>query len=235
MKRNIYLISITIVTISCIILGSMYHGMGIVRTITRNIISEADDEDTTSIDNNNIDAFTRITIDTDVANLNISTGSSYSCRITSVKKYPVTYTNENGELRITQSSHNVVSSGWGNFTCRIDITVPADAQIERTDIKSDVGNIDVGGCNIKDIIVETNVGNIDLSNNTFTNLTVSSNIGNIDISGVKDVDNYNVDINTDLGKVKYCGSTSKGSMNRTVASPIGYIKIESDVGNISLN
>ncbi|MGN0339558.1 MAG: DUF4097 family beta strand repeat-containing protein [Lachnospiraceae bacterium] len=235
MKRNIYLITITIITIACIILGSMYHGIGLVRTVTRNIISGTDNEETTSVNDNNIDAFTIINVDTDVANLNITTGNSYSCKITSVKKYPVTYTNENGELRITQSSHNVVSSGWGSFTCRIDITVPADAQIERADIKSDVGNIDVDGCNIKDIIVETNVGNIDLSNNTFTNLTVTSDIGNIDISGVKDVDSFNTDISTDLGKVKYCGSNSKGSINKTVASPIGYIKIESDVGNINLN
>ena len=72
--------------------------MGLARYVTKKVISSDSSDATTSIDEKNIPAFSRINVDTDVAQLEIKTGDSYSCKITSIKNYPVSYTNENGVL-----------------------------------------------------------------------------------------------------------------------------------------
>ena len=235
MKRNIYLVAITVITIACIIFGTLYRGMGLAKYVTKKVISSDSSDATTSIDEKNIPAFSRINVDTDVAQLEIKTGDSYSCKITSIKNYPVSYTNENGVLNITQNAINVLNFGSNNITCEIVITIPKDAEITSATLNSDVGNISVEDCIINDMSIESDVGNVELSNVTFNNLTIQTDVGNIEVTDVKDIDKYNVDLSTDLGKITYCGSSSKGSLNKTVSSAKGNITIGSDVGKITLN
>ena len=89
MKRNIYLVAITVITIACIIFGTLYRGMGLAKYVTKKVISSDSSDATTSIDEKNIPAFSRLNVDTDVAQLEIKTGDNYSCKITRIKNYTV--------------------------------------------------------------------------------------------------------------------------------------------------
>lgn len=169
MKRNVYLILITVITILCIIAGTGYHLVRFGLSVAEGLpffsefieaISDWDDDDDDSDDNDdsdngistsvdasqkNLDAFSSINADLNVVDLTIQRGNTFSITCKASKKLTPEYKVENNCLTITQyaKAHNALGR---NKKCSVTITV-ADTL---TDLKlhTNVGDVDLSGLNV---------------------------------------------------------------------------------------
>ena len=183
MKRNVYLILITVITILCIIAGTGYHlvrfGLSVAEGLPSfsefiEAISDWDDDGDDSDDNDdsdngistsvdasqkNLDAFSSINADLNVVDLTIQRGNTFSITCKASKKLTPEYKVENNCLTITQyaKAHNALGR---NKKCSVTITV-ADTL---TDLKlhTNVGDVDLSGLNVLALDLRADVGDIDL-------------------------------------------------------------------------
>ena len=170
MKRNVYLILITVITILCIIAGTGYHlvrfGLSVAEGLPSfsefiEAISDWDDDDDDDSDDNddsdngistsvdasqkNLDAFSSINADLNVVDLTIQRGNTFSITCKASKKLTPEYKVENNCLTITQyaKAHNALGR---NKKCSVTITV-ADTL---TDLKlhTNVGDVEIGRAHV---------------------------------------------------------------------------------------
>ena len=184
MKRNVYLILITVITILCIIAGTGYHLVRFGLSVAEGLPSfsefieaisdwdddgddsdDSDDNDdsdngiSTSVDasQKNLDAFSSINADLNVVDLTIQRGNTFSITCKASKKLTPEYKVENNCLTITQyaKAHNAFGR---NRKCSVTITV-ADTL---TDLKlhTNVGDVDLSGLNVLALDLRADVGDI---------------------------------------------------------------------------
>lgn len=79
MKKNIYLIIITIITVVCIIAGSLYHIGGFALGLFNNLIPRSDKSlGNVCTEELSVDEFSNLVFDTTISNINVKTGDSYT-------------------------------------------------------------------------------------------------------------------------------------------------------------
>lgn len=262
MKKNIYLITITVITALCIIAGTWWHvikwGMHLVSGLP--FLSEmVGDDDTESTGSNRphqggetYDSFDAISMDISVADLNIQTGDTYSIsydcnRDKLVPKFHL----DNGTLVVTQSKARHINFP-GSTKCEITITVPADAILQDMNIDGSVGDMDfssirteksrfdfsVGDVDLKDsalgeCTIDTSTGDIDLENCTFDNLKIDTSVGDVDVITSQDLGDYNITLDTSVGEVSVNGRSHK--THYEVQGDSGKkLTVDNSTGDISL-
>ena len=254
MKRNVYLILITVITILCIIAGTGYHlvrfGLSVAEGLPSfsefiEAISDWDDDGDDSDDNDdsdngistsvdasqkNLDAFSSINADLNVVDLTIQRGNTFSITCKASKKLTPEYKVENNCLTITQyaKAHNAFGR---NRKCSVTITV-ADTL---TDLKlhTNVGDVDLENCTLETSTLDANVGDIDLEDCTFTSMEITSNVGDVDLDCKEDLSGYHIELGTGVGDVNvndtYChrSYSNQGDSSHSLT-------IANDTGDISL-
>ena len=254
MKRNVYLILITVITILCIIAGTGYHLVRFGLSVAEGLpffsefieaISDWDDDDDDSDDNDdsdngistsvdasqkNLDAFSSINADLNVVDLTIQRGNTFSITCKASKKLTPEYKVENNCLTITQyaKAHNALGR---NKKCSVTITV-ADTL---TDLKlhTNVGDVDLSGLNVLALDLRADVGDIDLEDCTFTSMEITSNVGDVDLDCKEDLSGYHIELGTGVGDVNvndtYChrSYSNQGDSSHSLT-------ISNDTGDISL-
>lgn len=139
------------------------------------------------------------------------------------------------------------------------VYVPRKSEFEKINIQTHVGDVDLDNINCKNMDISSNVGDIELENIMSEIAIVKSNVGDIDISGnvnnkvdaetkVGDIEthlnekieNYNIEIETNTGKVivnekkqenkevgaSYSSSQQQASGNIILNSNVGDIKLQ---------
>ncbi len=253
MKRNVYLILITVITILCIIAGTGYHLVRFGLSVAEGLpffsefieaISDWDDDDdsddnddsdngiSTSVDasQKNLDAFSSINADLNVVDLTIQRGNTFSITCKASKKLTPEYKVENNCLTITQyaKAHNALGR---NKKCSVTITV-ADTL---TDLKlhTNVGDVDLSGLNVLALDLRADVGDIDLENCTLETSTLDANVGDVDLDCKEDLSGYHIELGTGVGDVNvndtYChrSYSNQGDSSHSLT-------ISNDTGDISL-
>ena len=245
MKKTIYLAVITLITIACVLIGvnEWYGGNGI-------HFSFGKDERKYSIEESaTLEAFHSIAVDAAVMDLTIVEGTDYSLDYKGTEKLEITYRIEKEELVVIQRKNgNLI--GINNAT--LILTVPKDAQLEKMNIKVDVGDIDVEGVDVKllgaesdvgdvtienaaleNVILSSDTGDIDVDNCSFVMLDMSSDVGDMEVDSSIDISGYAFDLKTDVGKVEV-GDGEYGKKYYQ-AGKNGSITARGDVGDISIN
>ena len=245
MKRNVYLILITVITILCIIAGTGYHlvrfglaawseGLAsfseFIEAISNWDDDDSDDNDDVDASQKNLDAFSSINADLNVVDLTIQRGNTFSITCKASKKLTPEYKVENNCLTITQyaKAHNAFGR---NRKCSVTITV-ADTL---TDLKlhTNVGDVDLSGLNVLALDLRADVGDIDLENCTFTSMEITSNVGDVDLDCKEDLSGYHIELGTGVGDVNvndtYChrSYSNQGDSSHSLT-------ISNDTGDISL-
>ena len=241
MKRNVYLILITVITILCIIAGTGYHlvrfGLSVAEGLPffSEFIEAISDWDDDGDDSNDKDAFSSINADLNVVDLTIQRGNTFSITCKASKKLTPEYKVENNCLTITQyaKAHNALGR---NKKCSVTITV-ADTL---TDLKlhTNVGDVDLSGLNVLALDLRADVGDIDLENCTledctFTSMEITSNVGDVDLDCKEDLSGYHIELGTGVGDVNvndtYChrSYSNQGDSSHSLT-------ISNDTGDISL-
>lgn len=260
MKKNIYLTILTIVTVACIIFGSLYHIIGLSSQISEYIslpfLKEKESESNSmNTDALTLEAFTGIKGDFSVIDLTISPGSSYKISYNGNKKFAPEYSVTDGVLNIKQQKVGIKSFGIKNNKCELTVTIPADTSLSSVELTSDVGDIDlnnlaigqlnlsadVGDLELKklssdEIVIETNVGDVDVKDCTYETIKITSDVGDISIDGQEELDSYAFDLSTDLGTVKVDGKKHSRSYEKTKEEGNNrLIYVRNDTGDISID
>lgn len=226
MKKKIYLITLSIVTIICVIAGLCFHtvrfGLSFFDQLHLPFFSEEPDSDDdlekmTASDVIQLDNFTSLFVEASVMDLDIEKGEQFTIRYSGSEKLFPSYEVKNGILTVRQTgkTHSI----WGNNKCHVTITIPeklSDAQItsdvgdvdlEQLEIDSltltaDVGDIDISDCTFTSAELSADVGDIDWENSSFVSLNVTNDVGKTIISSPDDLSDYDMDLQSDIGDVK---------------------------------
>lgn len=257
MKRNIFLIIVTLLTVLCIIAGTRRH-LGVSRkgfsSVTSSIRKglrsgklnfdfdkyedldendfDSEDYDSKSFDTETISEFDELDVSLNVGGLKIERGNKWEIK----SKYefsflkPV-YSLKNGKLTITQPGYK--KNHFTNKGCNVVITVPFGTELEKVSIKMDVGAVEISGLDIKKGSIDTDVGAIAISNVNFNDLDLDSDVGAVSIELVEPVEKYDINVNSDLGGIVVDGKkvkrrySQKGDKNKR-------LRINTDVGGIEV-
>lgn len=182
MKKNIYITCLVIVTVLCILGGTVFH---VTHWLYGSSFSLWDWGSGESLDRSRVtyaqtlDAFTDVTIEGCVFDITVQAGSEYALSYDCVAYLVPEIQLESGTLAIIQPS---VSHLGSNNSCKMTLTVPAGAGLDTLTIYTDVGDIDVSGLTIGYASVAADVGDIEMENCTFTASDMAADVGEIELS-----------------------------------------------------
>ena len=250
MKKTIFLIILGIVTVGCIIYGTVYHVGGGFRHLKHSGIFVSDDgnedgkfsfhfdfdtdEETNNEHNLNqkLEAFSKIKIDSSIMEIRIEEGKDFYISSNWNRDWlrPEVSVN-NGVLNVIQKSNRKNKAGTNN--CRLTLTVPAGSKFEFLKINSNVGEIKIRKIDAEDIDIDLNVGEISLRDVNFENVTIDNNVGEVSLYTDASLDDYDISLSTDVGDVNVEGNRFKHSYNHKGNSR-NQIKIDTNVGEINV-
>ena len=232
MKKNAILITIAIVTVLCIIVGTTYHYSNIKKSV-QYVFGENETEwnDENSY-TNTLESFNKIDIDSKIMEINIKEGSNYSFQTSFTKASLEPQVKvENGELFVKQNSVRKSVSGLNN--CTITITVPKDTDINEITIESNISEVNIDNLKANNIEVENNIGEISIDNVSFNKLKADSNIGEVKVQLPDSFNDYNIKTESNIGIINIDGKDFKKSYNQK-GSTSKEIKIETNIGEIKI-
>lgn len=260
MKKNVYLTILTIVTVFCIIIGSVYHIVGWGFHFLDFLFDFTDDYDSyqkknagplVQSDAVGLDAFTSIDADVSVMSLTIKPGEEASISYSGNSRLKPKYRVEDNTLFLTQGS---VRNWWGNKKCNVTVTVPSDQYFELFDITSDVGDIYIDGitgkelslsadvgdidlerCSFENVDIQADIGDVDLENCEFYVLNIQNDVGDIDVSSSADLSAYAVDMETSIGEVSFNGRDYRRSYEQDGTVSGREITLSNETGDIDLS
>ncbi|MCM1216980.1 MAG: DUF4097 domain-containing protein [Lachnospiraceae bacterium] len=221
--KNKYIIGITVVTVLCVIIGTMYHVVGLgwsdgdSRT-ERIEVREADGGQTVdSAGSWRLDPFDSIKIDADILELWIGEGDGGYIEYECTKGLDPTCEVKDGVLYVRQNAKKTWTLfGVNNNNAELRVTVPRGTDLGTIDIEIDVGNIELDGLKATRCDIEASVGNIEISACTFDACGFDSDTGNV---VVEDAALGNASCSSAVGNVELRDCT------------FGNLKIEADIGD----
>ncbi len=261
MKKNIYLIIISAITVICVIAGSFIHlfgyfsregGIWTGHSIYPWENAESDTDETVSADKDYGDV-NSITVDTSAMDIVFVKGDSVKVSYDGGKKLEPRYSLKDGHLKITQSvrSFNFWNSGYRGG--RLKVSIPDDAVLKNTEIDNSAGNIDIrdlrseetvintsaGDIEIKDselgrTDIDTSAGNVKAENSSFTDLNIDASMGDISVSTPQDLSDYSFKMDCSLGDIRLNGQKFGNSYECTGKTDCS-VEIDSSLGDIEIN
>lgn len=260
MKKNVYLTILVVITVFCIICGSVWHVVGWGFSLFEDVADQIFDSDSKSesagptISSHPValDEFTAISVDVRVMSLTIEPGDEASISYRCSKKLTPDYYVDGGTLYITQSGKG--PTWWGSSKCSVTLTVPADQYYTMLEITADVGDInikglsgeamqmnaDVGDINIKncefaDMDIQADVGDVDVTKCAFQLLAIDNSVGDIEVSSIDDLSDYYIDMSTSIGEVEVNDHSFRRSYTQDGSSKQKSITLTNDTGDIELS
>ncbi len=248
--KNKYFIVITVITVLCVIIGTMYHvaGAGIFNrkgTAKRIEIGEVsvDGQSMEGSTEQVLEAFDSIRIDAEVLDLRIEEGEACHIEYECTKGLEPICEVKDGVLYVKQNPRRTWNFfGTGNNKASLCVTIPQGTAMGKINIELDVGNIELEGLEAARCDVEASVGNIEISSCTFDASGFDSDTGNITI---EDTALGNASCSSDVGNVKLkdCTfgdlkiETAIGDTKVVAAQKLADydIDLEIDFGNVSVN
>lgn len=243
MKKTIYLISISIITIVCV-------AFSITRDFSFIWYEDEGNYGKYKSDYISFGKIDAIAIDAQVMEVIIkrSVSNEYAIQYSYNKKFEPQYSLNDGVLSIVQSSN---TRNIKRPQCSMIITVPKDAKlkyvnaqldmadikfsdvyVEEYDIKVALGNIDMKNANFDKAVIGANLGDILIKDSSFTDLKIMANLGDVDIESSKDISDYSFDVRLNMGEVSINGNDYGRGYKKDGKS--GTINISNDLGDISV-
>ena len=220
MKKRTYLIIISLVTILCIIWGSI-HFLGGFISGEESLFGLFGGKDEHIVKDVDLEAFSSLQIDSEIMDVEIKKGDSYKLHYEcSKEKLIPTYAVENGKLTIKQKNKKGLTLTFGSSgKCKMVLTVPEEKILSDIKIVSNTGDLIIADTVTEKSDIETDTGDVKVNNSNLGGLTLATDTGDVSFSGVT------------LGDVKLTTDTGDISMkDMTIAEG----DIESDTGDIKI-
>ena len=153
MKKNIYLIIITIITVICIIAGSLYHIGGFALGLFDNLIPHSDKSlGNVCTKELSVDEFSNLIFDTTVLNINVTTGDSYTVSYKCNERLVPKIKSSGDTLTISQSGRTNYKR---NTTSEITVTIPEGVALNKLSFDTGVGEVNLNSLTVADAEFDT--------------------------------------------------------------------------------
>lgn len=254
MKKNSYLMILTIVTVVCVLAGSAWHIFKWGFSLLDDFVPFFDTDrkntgkllDETGAD---VEEFTSINIDASLIDLNIESGDRFSISYSGREKLRPEYEVKDSCLYVKQKE----GKWWGSNTeCSMTITVPkelaevtvdastGDIDFEGISIQSlkldaSLGDIDIEDCTIGDVDIDTSTGDLELGNIIFDTLKIDASMGDIRVEAAEDLSDYDIKVDIALGEITVNGQEYHDSYSSPAAGSDKSVTIDGSTGDIELS
>lgn len=190
-----------------------------------------EDGETAFFEENNLAAFSKISVSVGIGSVVIEEGSSYALSMDwYVHTSNMSWSNEDGRLKIWSGALLSNSNQRGGT---VRITVPKGTVLEECDLETGLGEIEFKDCALAgELDIFTGLGNIDLSGAITGELELETGMGDIDMELSGDKADYGLDFETGMGTVKLDGEkkgtgyeTSDSKSSLDCSTGMGDIKV----------
>lgn len=220
MKKNIYLIIITIITVVCIIAGSLYHIGGFALGLFDNLIPRSDKSlGNVCTEELSVDEFSNLVFDTTISNINVKTGDSYMVSYKCNKRLVPKIRSTGDTLTISQSKG---ANYRRSTTSEITVTIPKGAALNKLSFDTGVGEVNLNSLTAADAEFDTGIGdlyvtdcsfatcdvdggtgNLSFENCAFDEMDIDGGTGNITVTSSQSLDGYMMDLDSGTGGYHY--------------------------------
>ena len=205
MKKNVYLIILTIVTVICIIGGTCYHLVGwgvsfLSHLPFASFYSDSDDTEssgtTLSTGTVSLPSFNTVKIDSKVMNLSIEKGDDYSIQCDADEKLNPKYEIKDNTLIVSQKQKIKVHNFMKNPKCSVHITIPEDTTLELINIDGATGDISLSNLDVTTLKIDNSVGDVKMDNCKIASIGIDTSTGDVKLN---DCDANEIDVDTSVG------------------------------------
>lgn len=178
-----------------------------------------------------LDAFTKITVEVGIGAIVLEEGTEYALSMDwFLNTADLKYDDEEGTLKIWSAISGMRDQRGGT----IRITVPTGTTLEKVDFQTGLGEIEVRDCAVSEKVKAfTGLGNIEVSGSFTGEIDLEVGMGDIDVSLIGSAEDYQIDLETGLGKVKVDGQrygtsyeTGKGAHELDCSTGLGDISVD---------
>jgi len=165
------------------------------------------------IDEQSLDAFTTIEIDTDTMAISVVAGDHFGLKVDATNTpRDITWTDQSGTLKLHQQSRVADIQGISERVTAV-ITVPSDAELTSVSVQSSAAMVTIGA-DCDTLTVQTTAGVINVSGAVKGDATVTSSAGAITVSGTTG----SISASTDAGVVTITGASAAIDVRSTVGA-----------------
>lgn len=251
MKKNVYLIILTIVTVICIIGGTCYHLVGwgvsfLSHLPFASFYSDSDDTEssgtTLSTGTVSLPSFNTVKIDSKVMNLSIEKGDDYSIQCDSTEKLNPKYEIKDNTLIVSQKQKIKIHNFMNTQKCSVHITIPEDTTLELINIDGATGDISLSNLDVTTLKIDNSVGDVKMDDCKTDSIDIDTSTGDVKLNGCE-ANEINVDTSvgdTVLKDIIFEKLYVDGSVGDVkVSSPkdlSGYAyDLDTSIGDVSIN
>lgn len=205
MKKNVYLIILTLVTVICIIGGTCYHLVGwgvsfLSHLPFASFYSDSDDTEssgtTLSTGTVLLPSFNTVKIDSKVMNLSIEKGDDYSIQCDADEKLNPKYEIKDNTLIVSQKQKIKVHNFMKNPKCSVHITIPEDTTLELINIDGATGDISLSSLDVTTLKIDNSVGDVKMDNCKIASIGIDTSTGDVKLN---DCEANEIDVDTSVG------------------------------------
>lgn len=205
MKKNVYLIILTIVTVICIIGGTCYHLVGwgvsfLSHLPFASFYSDSDDTEssgtTLSTGTVLLPSFNTVKIDSKIMNLSIEKGDDYSIQCDTTEKLNPKYEIKDNTLIVSQKQKIKVHNFMKNPKCSVHITIPEDTTLELINIDGATGDISLSNLDVTTLKIDNSVGDVKMDNCKIASIGIDTSTGDVKLN---DCEANEIDVDTSVG------------------------------------
>ena len=233
MKKSIYLTTITIITVICIIAGSLYHIGGFALSLFDNLIPHSDNSPGNVCSKElSVDEFSNLIFDTAVLNINITAGDNYTVSYKCNERLVPKIKSSGDTLTISQSERTNYKR---NTTSEITVTIPEGAALNKLSFDTGVGDLYVTDCSFATCDVDGGTGNLNFENCAFDKMDIDGGTGNITVTSSQSLDGYMMDLDSGIGSITINGNDygDEYEVNEK-AEKVKHLIIDSGLGDIEV-
>lgn len=205
MKKNVYLIILTLVTVICIIGGTCYHLVGwgvsfLSHLPFASFYSDSDDTEssgtTLSTDTVSLPSFNTVKIDSKVMNLSIEKGDDYSIQCDSTEKLNPKYEIKDNTLIVSQKQKIKIHNFMNTQKCSVHITIPEDTTLELINVDGATGDINLSNLDVTTLKIDNSVGDVKMDNCKIASIGIDTSTGDVKLN---DCEANEIDVDTSVG------------------------------------
>lgn len=205
MKKNVYLIILTLVTVICIIGGTCYHLVGwgvsfLSHLPFASFYSDSDDTEssgtTLSTSTVLLPSFNTVKIDSKVMNLSIEKGDDYSIQCDTTEKLNPKYEIKDNTLIVSQKQKIKVHNFMKNPKCSVHITIPEDTALDLINVDGSVGDINLSNLDVTTLKIDSCVGDIELDDCKTDSIDIDTSTAVVELNGCEANE---IDVDTSVG------------------------------------
>lgn len=179
---------------------------------------------------------TAVEISVDCGDVWIQEGDGFSASLSwNLNNYTMGYLVEDGTLIIDSDS-------WGNgknhdfvIDCKVIVTVPAGAELEKLKASTDFGDIEVDAAvSVKEAELSTDLGDVTCRGLQARELEAESDLGDVTVNVPAECKGLSYSLSTDLGEVQFNGQVQKNPTVVVQHDEKYYVEATSSLGNVNL-